>query len=66
MSLDSSEEFVDFRFVDPTTAAQLNQCYMELRAKLAQVDSELGALRNGEGHRPRSDHNVAGRGRRPC
>eukprot|EP00969_Alexandrium_andersonii_P149755 6621496-Alexandrium_andersonii.AAC.1 len=44
MSLDSSEEFVDCRFVDPTTAAQLNQFYMELRAKLAQVDSELGAL----------------------
>eukprot|EP00969_Alexandrium_andersonii_P112788 4984464-Alexandrium_andersonii.AAC.1 len=44
MSLDSSEEFVDFRFVDPTTAAQLNQFYSELRAKLAQIDSELGAL----------------------
>eukprot|EP00969_Alexandrium_andersonii_P329496 14560917-Alexandrium_andersonii.AAC.1 len=44
MSLDSSEAFVDFRFVDPTTAAQLNQFYSELRAKLAQVDSELGAL----------------------
>eukprot|EP00969_Alexandrium_andersonii_P073045 3222973-Alexandrium_andersonii.AAC.1 len=44
MSLDSSAEFVDCRFVDPTTAAQLNQFYTELRAKLAQVDGELGAL----------------------
>eukprot|EP00969_Alexandrium_andersonii_P018458 806688-Alexandrium_andersonii.AAC.1 len=44
MSLDSSEELVDFRFVDPTTAAQLSQLYLELRTKLAQVDGELGAL----------------------
>eukprot|EP00969_Alexandrium_andersonii_P271179 11985430-Alexandrium_andersonii.AAC.1 len=44
MSFDSSEEFVDFRFVGPTTAAQLNQFYLELRTKLAQVDGELGAL----------------------
>eukprot|EP00969_Alexandrium_andersonii_P128035 5658059-Alexandrium_andersonii.AAC.1 len=44
MSFDSSEELVDFRFVDPTTASQLYQFYLELRAKLAQVDGELGAL----------------------
>eukprot|EP00969_Alexandrium_andersonii_P262887 11620348-Alexandrium_andersonii.AAC.1 len=44
MSLDSSEEFVDCRFVDPTTAAQLNQFYVELRTNLAQVIGELGAL----------------------
>eukprot|EP00969_Alexandrium_andersonii_P086545 3815592-Alexandrium_andersonii.AAC.1 len=44
MSLDSSAEFLDCRFVDPTTAAQLNQYHVELRTKLAQVDGEIGAL----------------------
>eukprot|EP00969_Alexandrium_andersonii_P337810 14929531-Alexandrium_andersonii.AAC.1 len=43
MSLDSSEGF-DFYFVDPTTAAQLNTFYLELRSNLAAMDGELGAL----------------------
>eukprot|EP00969_Alexandrium_andersonii_P117405 5193559-Alexandrium_andersonii.AAC.1 len=43
MSLDSSAEF-DCRFVDPTTAAQLNQYHAELRAKLAQVDRDMGGI----------------------
>eukprot|EP00969_Alexandrium_andersonii_P179511 7935820-Alexandrium_andersonii.AAC.1 len=44
MSLDASDGMADFQFVDPTTAAQLNRFYVELRAKLNQMDGELGAL----------------------
>eukprot|EP00969_Alexandrium_andersonii_P311817 13778354-Alexandrium_andersonii.AAC.1 len=50
MSLAASEALLDFRFVGPTTASQLNEFYIELRAKLAQMDSELGALTGRVAH----------------